>query len=57
MPKDRQEAADSYPNVSSSLFHNPFGTPEYKKAQAIRLRNEAKQVKAQSLAAKKTLKK
>jgi hypothetical protein len=57
MPKDRQEAADSYPSVASSLFHNPFGTPEYKKAQAIRLRNEAKLAKAQSQAAKKSQKK
>jgi len=34
MPKDKDENAESYPKVRDSLFHNPFGTPAYKKMEA-----------------------
>jgi hypothetical protein len=42
IPKDASEAAESYPSVKDSLFHNPFGTPEYKKARALQLKLEAR---------------
>jgi len=34
MPKDREQNAASYPSVRDSLFHNPFGTAEYKRKEA-----------------------
>ena len=42
IPKDASEAAESYPTVSDSLFHNPFGTAEYKKARALYMKLEAR---------------
>lgn len=38
MPMDNPQLAKSYPTVRSALMFNPFGTPEYKKAEAERRR-------------------
>lgn len=38
MPMDNQQLAKSYPTVRSALMFNPYGTPEYKKAEAERRR-------------------
>ena len=41
MPKDKEENSEYYPKVRDSLFHNPYGTVEYKKEEAARKKIEA----------------
>jgi hypothetical protein len=41
MPKDREQNAGGYPCVRDSLMHNPFGTAEYKRMEALRKKAEA----------------
>lgn len=41
MPKDREQNAGGYPCVRDSLMHNPFGTAEYKRKEALRKKAEA----------------
>ena len=49
MPMDNPQLAKHYPTVRSALMFNPYGTPEYKKAEAERKRAADK---AAALAAK-----
>ena len=36
MPKDNPQLAKSYPTVRSALMFNPYGTPDYKRAETER---------------------
>lgn len=49
MPKDNPQLAKSYPSVRSALMFNPYGTPDYKRAEAER----AKAAYKAAIAAKK----
>lgn len=56
MPKDNPKPAVKYPSVRSSLMFNPFGTAEYKKAEAER-KKAAEKAAAEARAAALKLKK
>ena len=58
MPKDLDPNLTTHPTVRSQLLHNPFGTPQYKAAEAARKKEEArekllKELEAAKVASKK----
>ena len=45
LPKDGSGKADSYPSEKATLFHNPYGTSEYKAEEARKYKDFLKEQK------------